>query len=157
MAQLRTRSIGFLLSLYLGAGGLLEAQAPSLSYSGIAGCYELTVGEWNSPLISGDPDHILPVLVRLDTVTASHGGKRLTPNITYRPSPFEFSGFPRWDIQGDTVIMIWSNGFVPTVVRVRKVEMKLEGYAEAQQDIVPPRNFNWPRASVVARPTKCRD
>jgi hypothetical protein len=152
-----TRSIGFVVSLHLGIGELLEAQAPPLRHSVLAGCYELTVGEWQPPLMPGDPDHILPALVRLDTAAASHGGKMLTPNIAYRPSRFEFPGFPRWDIQGDTLTMIWSNGFSPTVVRAGKGDGKLEGYAEAQRDVLPPPNFGWPRASVVARPGKCRD
>lgn len=142
----------------LGSLGVTAcAPSHSLSHRNVAGCYELAAGEWNSLEVSGDPTHVLPVLIRLDTAAASQGGKVLTPNIAYPATGFEFPGFPRWDIHGDTVTMIWSNGFSPTIVRLRKVETRLEGYAEAQRDIRPAGEFNWPRASVIGRPRKCRD
>jgi hypothetical protein len=123
----------------------------------IEGCYQLIVGQWKPALSPGDTDHLLPALVRLDTADASHGGKTITPDIAYQRSRLEFPGFPRWTIDGDTVTMVWSNGFSPTVVRVAKADGKLEGYAEARQDVLPPPIIGYPRAPVVAQRRKCTD
>jgi hypothetical protein len=132
------------------------AQAPPLDYHRISGCYSLKVGQWD-PRHGGDGGfHTLPNFVRLDTTLANRGGRVLTPDIAF-PLPSHFPGWPRWQVFGDTVSLIWSDGFTPTVVRLTRVAHHLEGYAEALSDAIPPGEPKWPRASVIARRTKCKE
>jgi len=131
------------------------AQSTWFGHRRVFGCYALEIGEWNPPLQGDRGFHNLPHAVRLDTALASRGGRVLAPDISY-PFPHHFPGVPYWTIRGDTISMVWSNGFTPTIVWLTKVNDKLEGYAQAQSDAIPPGKPNWPRASVVARRTKCK-
>lgn len=155
MPSLVSRSFGCLLFLFIGCLQPPAMRPTPLNHRHIAGCYQLTVGEWRPSLGLETATHTLPHIVTLDTTSATQGGWNLTPNISYRPSPFAFPGFPRWDIRGDTIMMVWSNGFTPTVVQMRRVDDHLEGSAEAQSDMIPPGKPSWPRASVVGRRAKC--
>lgn len=96
----------------------LAAQSRSAPLE-VAGCYALAVGPWSRPL-EGDPRyHALPDTVRLDTVTAEHGGWRLHPDIAY-PGGGRFPGRPRWLMKGDSIDLAWSNGYQPTVVSLAR-------------------------------------
>jgi hypothetical protein len=64
-------------------------------------------------------------------------------------------GMPRWEILGDTVRIVWSNGFSPTIVRLTEKDQNLSGWAEASRDASPPGKPNWPREKVVARRIEC--
>src|SRR5687768_7299490 len=107
MRLVAARSVSCLLFLFLGCLQPRAGQPAPLNYRHIAGCYQLTVGEWQPQLGLETATHALPQLVTLDTTAARHGGWNLTPNISYPPSPFAFPGFPRWDIRGDTIMMVW--------------------------------------------------
>jgi len=132
------------------------AQSTPLDYRRVSGCYTLNVGDWDHPLRGDRGFHTLPESVRLDTTLVSRGGWVLTPDISF-PYPHRFTGVPRWQISGDTVNLLWSNGFTPTIVRLTMVADHLKGYAEARSDAIPPGDPNWPRASVIARRTKCTE
>jgi hypothetical protein len=132
-----------------------RAQFPWLADQDFSGCYALEIGEWNPPLQGDRGLHNLPHAVRLDTTLASRGGRVLTPDISY-PHPHRFPGVPYWTIRGDTIRLVWSNGFTPTIVWLTKVDDVLKGYAQAQRDAIPPGKPNWPRASIIARRTKCK-
>src|SRR5450759_935693 len=132
------------------------AQAAPLDYRRVSGCYMLNVGDWDHPLGGDSGFHTLPQAVRLDTTLTSRGGRVLTPDISF-PRPRHFPGWPRWQVVGDTVSLIWSDGFTPTIVRLTRAADHLEGYAEARSDAIPPGNPKWPRASAIARRTKCKE
>jgi hypothetical protein len=151
-----TRSV-FALTLVFGVFQATAAgQLASFDYRRVSGCYALEVGDWNRPLGGDRGFHTLPQSVRLDTTLASHGGRVLSPDISF-PYPHRFPGVPRWQIIGDTVHMLWSNGFTPTIVRLTRKADYLEGFADAQSDAIPPGNPNWPRALVIARRIKCKE
>jgi hypothetical protein len=135
---------------------MAAAQARPLDYHRISGCYSLKVGQWDHPLGADNGLHTLPNVVRLDTTLAIRGGRVLTPDISF-PRPRRFPGWPRWQVFGDTVSLIWSDGFAPTVVRLTRVADHLEGHAEALSDAIPAGKPKWPRASAIARRTKCKE
>src|SRR6266404_154008 len=122
-----------------------SALAQSLKYTHLSGCYELTVSEWNRPLGGDEGFHAIPTSIRLDTVPALRGGRVVTPDISY-PMGRSMRGLPRWEILGDTVRIVWSNGFSPTIVRLTEKGQELSGWAEATSDAIPAGNPNWPRA-----------
>jgi hypothetical protein len=128
--------------------------AQALSYKQLSGCYELTVSEWNRPLGGDEGFHTIPTSIRLDTVPALRGGRVVAPDISY-PMGRSMRGLPRWEVLGDTVRILWSNGFSPTIVRLAKKGQDLSGWAEATSDAIPAGKPNWPRAKVVARRIEC--
>jgi hypothetical protein len=128
--------------------------AQALSYKQLSGCYELAVSEWNRPLGGDEGFHTIPTSIRLDTVPALRGGRVVAPDISY-PMGRSMRGLPRWEILGDTVRIVWSNGFSPTIIRLTEKGQDLSGWAEATSDAIPAGKPNWPRAKVVARRMKC--
>jgi hypothetical protein len=128
--------------------------AQALSYTQLSGCYELTVSEWNRPLGGDEGFHTIPTSIRLDTVPALQGGRVVAPDISY-PMGRSMRGLPRWEILGDTVRIVWSNGFSPTIIRLTEKGQDLSGWAEATSDAIPAGKPNWPRAKVVARRMEC--
>lgn len=128
--------------------------AQALSYRHLSGCYDLTVSEWSRPLGGDKGFHTIPTSIRLDTVAALRGGRVIVPDISY-PIGRSMRGMPRWEILGDTVRIVWSNGFSPTIVRLTKKGRELRGWAEASSDAIPPGKPNWPRAKVAARRIAC--
>jgi hypothetical protein len=131
-----------------------SALAQSLKYTRLSGCYELTVSEWNRPLGGDEGFHTIPTSIRLDTVPVLRGGRVVTPDISY-PMGRSMRGLPRWEILGDTVSIVWSNGFSPTIVRLTEKGQELSGWAEATSDAIPAGKPNWPLAKVVARRIEC--
>jgi hypothetical protein len=98
--------------------------------------------------------HELPLSVRLDTVAAARGGWVLRPDIPY-PDGNRFPGTPRWAATADSVVMTWSNGYQPTLVRVaRRPNGDLVGEAIVGSDANEFGN-DPPRAAVVARRAPC--
>ena len=142
-----------LLFVYMASCQKRAAQFTPFDYRYVTGCYELSVGQWSESLSPNDSAHALPAIVRLDTTAQTRGGKVLTPDIQSLTGD-RFGEWPRWDIVGDTVRLAWSNGFTPTIVRLRTKNGRLEGWAEARTDIVIPEDM-WPRAHVVARRVEC--
>ena len=150
-----TRSILWLV-VHLGVVSCAQGTVGPVNPYTLTGCYELVVGEWRPDLGLEIETHALPPRISLDTTSASEDSWKLRPDIRYRHSRFVFPGFPRWSVKGDSVTMVWSNGFTPTIVRLRRVDGHLEGWAEAQSDMIPPPGAPpWPRASVLARRAKC--
>ena len=132
-----------------------SAVSQSLSYVGLAGCYELRVSEWNKSLNGDRAYHTIPTSIRLDTAPALRGGRIVTPDISY-PHGRAMRGLSRWDILGgDTVRIAWSNGFSPTIVRLTTEHNQLSGWAEGSSDAIPLGKPNWPRATVLAVRTAC--
>ena len=113
------------------------------------GCYAVDVGSW-TPRIDPAPFHAIPARIRLDTTMVDgHVIRRLTPAMHYRyPSSFA----PSWQVHGDTLVLMWSNGFAPTIVSVQSRDSLLVGVAEARSDAIRPR---WPRAPVTLRRSTC--
>jgi hypothetical protein len=146
------------LVIILCAGSALWSHSgvsQSLSYAALAGCYELTVSDWNKPMGGDQGYHTIPTSIRLDTTAALRGGKVVAPDISY-PYGSAMRGWPRWDIlRGDTVHIVWSNGFSPTILQLTKDHDQLRGWAEARSDAIPAGKPNWPRASVLGVRTVC--
>ena len=126
----------------------------SLSVKELAGCYELTVGQWNRPLGGDMRFHSIPSKIRLHTARSIRGGRVVTPDIAY-PVGGPMRGYPRWEVLGDTVRIAWSNGFSPTVLRLTKKGKMLTGWAEATSDAIPVGDPHWPRAGILARRVTC--
>jgi hypothetical protein len=148
-----TRSWGSgVLFLFVACGGARSDQFKPLDYRRVSGCYALSVGRWSIPL-SGNR-HTIPEIIRLDTASRERGGRLLSPDIHF-PRGSRTGRWPRWDIRGDTVALVWSNGFTPTLVWLRTKDHHLEGWAEARTDIVVPGDNVWPRAHVLARRVDC--
>lgn len=151
---MRTTSIKSLLFVCTVFGQTAIAQSVPLDYRQVSGCYSLAVGAWTPSLQADSGYHALPRFIRLDTVHATRGGRVLTPDISLQSSR-RFTGFPRWEIRSDTLIAVWSNGFTPTIVRLRRIRDHLEGWAESHSDATPPGKPNWPRALVFASRARC--
>jgi hypothetical protein len=132
------------------------ARGQALTYTALAGCYQVTVSDWSRPLGGDEGYHTIPTSIRLDTVPALRAGKVVTPDIHY-PSGRSMRGLPRWEILGDTVRIVWSNGFSPTIVRLTRRGNELTGWAEATSDAIPVGKPNWPRADILARRVACAE
>jgi hypothetical protein len=124
----------------------------SLQQPSLVGCYQLVRDSWVPELRSDSIYHRLPTRVRLDTTAASQGGWQLRPDIAY-PRPSRFPGTPRWTINRDSVVLLWSNGFVPTRVVLRRVGPSLSGSALALSDAIGPGPI--PRAAIRLEPVPC--
>lgn len=119
-------------------------------------CYRLTVGPWRPPLGEDTAYYRLPSIIRLDTVALDAQGRRLSPRMRYPPgSPSGFPRTPRWETSGDTVRLIWSNGFAATVVKLVRQGSMLRGEAVAESDAHPVPEPPRPHASVIAEPIAC--
>jgi hypothetical protein len=130
-------------------------QNGALSDAGVAGCYTLAIGQWSRPLRTESVYHAIPSSMRLENAPAARGGKVMTPDISYPMQHSVMPGTPRWEILADTVQIVWSDGFSPTIVRLQRIGDHLEGWAEARSDAIPPGKPDWPRAQVTARRTGC--
>jgi hypothetical protein len=119
-------------------------------------CYRLTVGPWRPALGADTAYHRLPSVIRLDTLAWDAKGRHLSPRMTY-PSgaSFGFPRTPRWEASGDTVRLIWSNGFTPTIVTLVRTGAILVGEAVAESDDHPVPAPPLPRATVTAEPISC--
>jgi hypothetical protein len=134
----------------------LTAQLPATAAPrAFAGCYELTLGPWTGSLGVDAASYAVPPYVQLDTLPAARIGWQLRPDIAF-PNGNRFPGTPRWTVKGDSVQLLWSNGYTPTVISlVRDVDGTLRGQALALTDShvegEPPR----PQALVTARRMTC--
>lgn len=117
------------------------------------GCYGVTVGDW-TPRMAGDSIyHRIPRSIVLDT-TRKGPGFAMNPDIAY-PRSNRFPMTPRWEASGDTLILTWSNGFSPTVVRLTRGGQELVGEAIALSDYHPIPEPPRPRAPVRLTRTSC--
>lgn len=119
-------------------------------------CYGLDVGPWRPPFGRDSIFHRIPRIIRLDTTTIRAGARRLEPNMDY-PGGGRFPGTPRWGASGDTIRLMWSNGFTPTPVVLVRRSASFVGEAIAESDAHSLPESPRPRASVTARPIGCPD
>jgi len=112
---------------------LAQAPAPPTSF---AGCYSVVRGAWILRLGTDSAFHRIPNRVRLDTIPVDRDGWRLSPDID--PAGNRFPGTPRWNIRGDSAILLWSNGFTPTNVTLHHHGDVLSGTAFAHSDAIGP-------------------
>jgi hypothetical protein len=148
-----TITISLVLALGLESAPL-RAQPSTAATAALAGCYSVTRGPWNREF-SDSTYHKMPETISLDTASTERDGRQLRPNMAY-PFGRRFPGTPRWRIRGDTIELVWSDGFVPTIVKlVRSDDGTLRGRAlaltDAHYDGEPPP----PEMDVQARQTKC--
>ena len=155
--QLLALTIAFALCAVCGRPGAAQ-DTPAAS---IAGCYTLTLGPWSPTLGPDSAYYAVPRAVRLDTAAfaasppSTYGpGRRLSPNIQY-PRPAAFPGTPRWEIRDGGVVLTWSNGFTPTIIRLYVGDSVLVGTATALSDAHPIGEPPRPRAAVTARRHPC--
>ena len=145
----------FILASFLAAFPHSRAGGQQPKYPEVGGCYKLTVSEWNRPLKGDKGFHDIPPWIELDTSHAERGGRVVKPDISF-PAGHSMRGTPRWNIVGNTVRVVWSNGFTPTSLFLVRSGTQFRGWAEARSDAVPPGKTNWPRAQVVAQRVDCK-
>jgi hypothetical protein len=140
-------------ALFVTAAHRARGQAAPAS---IAGCYTVTIGNWSPGLGGEAPFHSIPSAVRLETTPAEGGsGWRLSPDLEY-PGAEAMPGTPSWQMVGDGVQLVWSNGFTPTVATLTRVPGKgLVGEAVAETDAEPTPAPPRPRTRVVLEPRPC--
>jgi hypothetical protein len=138
-----------ILLVFAGLTLLQPRVAIAQSTSAPTVCYELRLGAWSPQMSDAEAAmHLVPRLVRL------HAGGRLSPDIAYamsRPLP----GMPYWDHVADTLLLVWSNGFAPTQVRIYQRNRGWVGDAVAETDAHPIPPSPRPRALVSARRAAC--
>jgi hypothetical protein len=131
----------------------LHAQTSDGRVPVIAGCYHLARGEWSKPLGANAAYHALPQFVRLDTGSTGHRGRKVTPDIAF-PTSRRFPGTPYWSIMGDTIRIVWSNGFQTTGLSLVREGADLRGLATVDGD-AHEYGEDLPRASILARRIGC--
>jgi hypothetical protein len=157
--MMRTAEKAFVAALIVLAATLFQAQlgaqvSPLTCRAAIAGRYSLTLGGWSRPLGADAPYHAIPTEILLDTAAAARGGWKVSPDVKY-PHPHYFPGTPRWTTVHDTVQIVWSNGFQPTVLSLtRKDSNELNGEAVVGSD-TNEYGTDPPRAQVTARRVAC--
>jgi len=119
-------------------------------------CYQLEIGPWRPVLGSNERYHRLPTQIRLDTTSWPTHGRHLEPNIAY-PYARSFPETPRWRGSGDSISLLWSNGFSVTRVMLIQHGANLAGEAVAESDDHPIPTKPVPRARVVARAASCAE
>jgi hypothetical protein len=127
------------------------------SSSHVAGCYQLTLGEWSRPL-DNVPTIIPPQQLQLDTAVLPH----LLPRDTLwsvRPSMIPSRGrlpTSSWRYVGsDSVAIVWSTGFTGVQLRLGIFGDTLRGEAIAFDDKQIQGEPPDPRATVQGRRTQC--
>jgi hypothetical protein len=132
----------------------LGAQRAQVGAPSVPRCYRLAQGEWSRPLGVNARYHTLPVMVRLDTARAGREGWKVAPDIDF-PTPSHFRGTPRWTRQGESIEMLWSNGYQVTTVRLSPSGGdELRGTAIVRSD-ANEFGSDLPHASIVARRISC--
>lgn len=160
MTQRRFGSLSAIM-VCLFAARSATAQRPavrddSMARRSGATCYRLTVGAWRSSVGPDTAYHRVPTRVRLDTLHWDANGRHLSPRMTYPAgSSTGFPRTPRWETSGDTVRLIWSNGFAVTVVTLVRAGATLAGEAVAESDAHPIPAPPIPRATVTGEPISC--
>jgi len=156
---MRTLEKSFIAALVVVALSLIQARlgaqtsSPSCR-SAIEGRYALTLGKWSRPLGINALYHAIPIEILLDTAAAARGGWKVSPDIAY-PFPHHFPGTPRWTVLRDTVQIMWSNGFQPTILRLtRQGANEMIGEAVVRSD-ANEYGTDLPRARVTARRIAC--
>lgn len=128
------------------------AQTPS-NVRSASGCYALMTSPW-SPIVGSDSDEYrIPTVIRLDTIRSGLGlGWALSPNIAYVHAS---AMPPSWNLSGDTIRLVWSNGTTPTHVMLLRRDFGWAGEAVAESDDHPSPEEARPRAKVTARRQAC--
>ena len=153
---------GFSTPMYLVAGLLvaLAATPPKQARRAIdtpppiSGCYRVDKAEWSRPLGPDAGYHVIPAVIRLDTVPEAREGWRVSPDIAF-PAPSEEKWVPRWTATADSVEIVWSNGYLVT-----KLELQRSGVSELRGEAIAESDESddgvaFPHAPVVARRIAC--
>ena len=133
----------------------VAAQAAGEAPGAVLGCYAVSVGAWRPRLQPGDPWHRIPAVIRLDSSRSGKKGWKMQPNIVYPGARRPFPGAPRWMVSGDTLTLLWSNGFSPTIITLRRSGSAFIGWAVAETDDHAPGEPARPQAPVTARRRSC--
>lgn len=144
--------VAFIVSASVLAVVPLRAQARPTAPQ----CYRLAIGTWQPALGVNEAYYRLPSAIRLDTLAGERIGRRLEPAMTY-PHHREMRGTPYWTSAGDTVRLVWSDGFVVTGVNLVRRGDDLVGEAVAESDAHPIPPPPLPRAPITAHPMSCAD
>ncbi len=127
------RLAALLVAAMMYAGEVRAQSASDRAVSTVAGCYDVALGNWSRSLAGNAAYHQLPRQLRLDTIPAERRGWKIIPDIAY-PNPHRFPA-PWWITKGDSVEMLWSNGFQPTWIRAARLSNgDLIGEAEVGSD-----------------------
>jgi hypothetical protein len=117
-------------------------------------CYRLQADRWSPPLGGDSVFHVVPAVIRLDTLPATHGGWRVEPNNAFlNGAAAAFPGTPRWLVVADSIEIVWSNGYAVTTVRLGPERSGVRrGTAVARSDAV---SATPPHTTVHARLAAC--
>lgn len=119
-----------------------------------AGCYELTLGEWSPAPSAGNLRfHTPPRRIVLHTATLRTGRGGVGMNVL-RPviegtaaGPYDAEAF--WqEVGSDSAMLVWTNSFSGTLIRVMRTSDGFTGSARATMDVIPPPGQTWPAASA---------
>ncbi len=86
-------------------------------------------------------------------MAAGRVGWRVNPDIAV-PTNGGFPGTTYWTVQGDTIAVVWSNGFQATRLQLVLESGDLGGYAEVDGD-AHEYGRELPRVAIVARRVSC--
>ena len=133
------------------------AQGASGAPERIAGCYAVELGPWSGSFPSGSPaSHQPPPNIRLDTArftgrfSAGAAYLQLEPPIAI-PGRQRMS-LGRWRVAGDSVFLLWSDGFSGVSLSLGLRADSLRGVAYPLYDVIGPVQ---PTASVLIRRAAC--
>lgn len=121
----------------------------------VLGCYDVDVGRWEPPELTGDSIYFMPpTRMRLTMDTTSRvpyrvGGRVVEAAPGAMPS---LHSTGRWDILGaDSLAIVWGNGFAGVNVRFAIADT-LRGMATTGTDVVGAQRHT---AEVLAMPVAC--
>jgi hypothetical protein len=123
-----------------------------------AGCYRLTLGPFSTGIEISELPIAPPLSFRLDSSTRGSslgvplGFMRVSPLSPNARHPEIFA--PGWDLLGrDSIVVVWTEGFMGTELRLGRSHDSLLGIAELTADIIGPEPP--PRAEARASPIPC--
>jgi hypothetical protein len=148
--------ISFLAGLILVSAAVAppKAQRATPNPTGVSGCYRVERSEWSRSLGPDAGYHVIPAVIRLDTIPVSGAGWRVSPDLAYA-APSQEHWVPRWTATADGVEVVWSNGYAVTKLELHRASAaELRGEATAESDAQED-GVAFPHAPVVARRVSC--
>lgn len=134
----------------------LGAQSTAVPTPTAPRCYQLIGVEWSRSLGVNAGYHAIPPVIRLDTARAGADGWKVSPDIAF-PTPNRRGFTPRWTFRGDSIEILWSDGFQATTVRLGATETdELRGTGAVRSDANEFRGKQ-PHATIVAHRVSCAE